>query len=382
MAKDTLVEINVERLRYLLKLYSLSEVELLSILNEDGHKRALTSEEIFSGQIPISLLKRIDKVFNKGIYYYVDFSPIQQEKHTSIVFRKQQFGSPLNLEARKTVDRFETLKRMLDTYSVLADVRFERQLPSYTLNDDARATAKAVREVLAMRSHSDEKSHLKFIINQLAKQNVYVFEYVEATNKKDKSNVEGFFIAPNVIVIKRQQGKLKRELFTLAHELGHCLINEEEVENVSDELSLGLSEIEKWCNDFAFYFLIGDDAEKLDGLLYASAKNDYATDMVKSLSEKTHVSMLAIYTRLVIEKKMSQDDYALVRGGIMSSVKRAESERKRLQENSDITMSPPRPIISNLFRDTMQCALYRGVIDEATFCHQLNIKPERINAYL
>ena len=120
----------------------------------------------------------------------------------------------------------------------------------------------------------------------------------------------------------------------------------------------------------------------MDGLLYASAKNDYATDMVKSLSEKTHVSMLAIYTRLVIEKKMSQDDYALVRGGIMSSVKRAESERKRLQENSDITMSPPRPIISNLFRDTMQCALYRGVIDEATFCHQLNIKPERINAYL
>ena len=365
MAKDTLVEINVERLRYLLKLYSLSEVELLSILNEDGHKRALTSEDLFSGQIPISLLKRIDKVFNKGIYYYVDFSPIQQEKHTSIFFRKQQFGSPLNLEARKTVDRFETLKRMLDTYSVLADVNFERTLPSYTLNDDARATAKAVREVLAMRNHSDEKSHLKFIINQLAKQNVYVFEYVEATNKKDKSNVEGFFIAPNVIVIKRQQGKLKRELFTLAHELGHCLINEEEVENVSDELSSGLSEIEKWCNDFAFYFLIGDDAEKLDGLLYASAKNDYATDMVKSLSEKSH-----------------QDDYALVRGGIMSSVKRAESERKRLQENSDITMSPPRPIISNLFRDTMQCALYRGVIDEATFCHQLNIKPERINAYL
>ena len=43
MAKDTLVEINVERLRYLLKLYSLSEVELLSILNEDGHKRAFPS---------------------------------------------------------------------------------------------------------------------------------------------------------------------------------------------------------------------------------------------------------------------------------------------------------------------------------------------------
>jgi Zn-dependent peptidase ImmA (M78 family) len=382
MTKDTIVEINVERLRYLLKLYNLSEAELLSILNEDGHKRTLSSEDIFSGKITISLLKRIDKVFNKGMYYYVDFSPIPQESHISIFFRKQNFGNPLNLEARKIVDRFETLKRMLDTYSALADVSFERQLPSYTLNDDARVTAKVVREVLSMRNHSDEKSHLKFIINQLAKQNIYVFEYVEAANKKEKSNVEGFFIAPNVIVIKRQQGKLKRELFTLAHELGHCLLNEEEVENVSDELSSDLSEIEKWCNEFAFYFLIGEEAEKLDGLLYANEKNDYATDMVKSLSEKTHVSMLAIYTRLVIDKKMSQLDYNMMRGVIMAAIRRSDDERKRLQANSDITMSPPRPIISDLFRDTMQCALYRGVIDETTFCHQLNVKPERINSYL
>lgn len=382
MIKDNIIEINLDRLKYLLRLYNLSDAELLSILNEDGHKREITSEEIFSGEISMSLLKRVDKIFNKGLYYYIDFSPIQQESHSSIFFRKQSFGSPLNLEARKVVDKFETLKKMLDTYSVLADVKFERSLSSYTLNDDAREIAIAVREVLSMRNHVDEKSHLKYIINQLAKENVYVFEYVEAFNKKYKSNVEGFYIAPNVIVIKRQQGRLKRELFTLAHELGHCLINVEEVENVSDELTSGLSDIEKWCNDFAFYFLIGDEAAKLDNLLYASVKNDYATDMVKAISEKTHVSMLAIYTRLVIDKKMSQDDYSLVRGGIMAAVRRSETERKRQLESSNTIMSPPRPIISNLFRDTMQCALYRGVIDEATFCNQLNVKPENIKTYL
>ncbi|MBO6254138.1 MAG: ImmA/IrrE family metallo-endopeptidase, partial [Bacteroidaceae bacterium] len=381
MSKDNTVEINIERLHYLLRLYGMSEEEFLVMLNS-GYKRELSREEVFTEVLPMSLLKRIDKVFNKGIYYYVDFSPLTQENHSSIFFRKQSFKGQLNFEARKTVDRFESLKKTLDTYSMLADVRFERILPTFSVKDDARKTATKVREMLEIRNHKDVKKHLEFLINQLAKLNVYVFEYVEHANKKEKSNIEGFFIAPNVIVVKRQQGRLKRELFTLAHELGHCLINAEEVENVSDEFSTGLSEIEKWCNDFAFYLLMGEEALKLDNLLYANAKNDYAHDMVNSISETTHVSMLAIYTRLVIDKKMSQDDYSLVRGGIMANVKHAEQKKRQEMAESNAPVTPPRPIISNLFRDTMQCALYRGVIDEATFCQQLNVKPERMEAYL
>ena len=381
MAKDNIIEINLERLRYLLRLFGLSEIEFMSMLNS-GYKRELSREEVFTNEIPLPLLKRIDKIFNKGIYYYIDFSPVNHGSHASIFFRKQSFNGQLNLEARKMVDKFETLKNTLDTYNALADVTFDRLLPSYTVNDNPRETAKTISELLKMRNHKDEKEHLKFLINQLAKLNIYVFEYIETANKKNKSNVEGFFIAPNVIVVKRQQGKLKRELFTLAHELGHCLINVEEVENVSDELSSGLTEIEKWCNDFAFYLLIGEDAVKLDGLKYANANNDYAHDMIKRISDETHVSMLAIYTRLVIEKKMTQDDYSLVRGGIMANVRRAEEKRKMETADGNLVISSPRPIISNLFRDTMQCALYRGVIDEATFCQQLNVKPERMEAYL
>lgn len=381
MTKDNLIEINLERLYYLLRLFGLTEDVFLTMLNS-GYKRELSREEVFTTRISVSLLKRIDKIFNKGIYYYIDFSPINHGSHSSIFFRKQSFNGQINLEARKMVDKFETLKNTLDTYNALADVTFERMLPSYTVKDNPRETAKAISELIKMRNHKDEKDHLKFLINQLAKFNIYVFEYIETANKKYKSNVEGFFIAPNVIVVKRQQGKLKRELFTLAHELGHCLINVEEVENVSDELLSGLTDVEKWCNDFAFYLLIGEDAVKLDGLKYANANNDYAHDMIKRISDETHVSMLAIYTRLVIEKKMTQDDYSLVRGSIMASVRRAEEKRKMENADGNSVMSSPRPIISNLFRDTMQCAFYRGVIDEATFCQHLNIKPEKMEAYL
>lgn len=381
MGKDNIVEINNERLRYLLGLYNLSDESFMSMLN-DGYKRKINQSEVFSGRISLHILKRIDRIFNRGLYYYIDFSPMPQNAHASIFFRKQDFNGDLNFEARKTVDKFETLKRTLDTYSVLADVSFERKLPSFTVKDDARQVAMSIRELLAVRNHKDEKYHLVNIINQLGKMNVYVFEYVEAVNKRQKSNVEGFFISPNVIVVKRLQGQLKRELFTLAHELGHCLLNAEEVENVSDELTVGLSDIEKWCNDFAFYFLIGDEVSKLDVLAYANTANDYAHSMVRDISNATHVSMLAIYTRLVIDKKMSQEDYALVRNGIMANVRKQNELRKLKAADSNVVMAAPKPIISNLFRDTMQCALYKGVIDNATFCQQLNVKPEKMEYYL
>ncbi|WP_086543530.1 ImmA/IrrE family metallo-endopeptidase [Algoriphagus antarcticus] len=77
---------------------------------------------------------------------------------------------------------------------------------------------------------------------------------------KQKSNIDGFFIKPNVIVLRRNQDYFKWEIFTLAHELGHYILNQEEVESIYfDQLVLGAtSKIEAWCYTFAFAFLAGD----------------------------------------------------------------------------------------------------------------------------
>ena len=52
---------------------------------------------------------------------------------------------------------------------------------------------------------------------------LFVFEYIETWNKKEKTNIDGFYLKPNVIVLKHHK-HYKREIFTLAHELGHCLL--------------------------------------------------------------------------------------------------------------------------------------------------------------
>ena len=103
------VEINIERLHYLLRLFKISEEEFLSMLNV-GKKREYKKEEVFTDKIQLPLLKRIDAIFKKGLYYYIDFSPLPAEDRASIFFRKQEFNGSINLEARRVVDRFESLK--------------------------------------------------------------------------------------------------------------------------------------------------------------------------------------------------------------------------------------------------------------------------------
>lgn len=104
------------------------------------------------------------------------------------------------------------------------------------------------------------KEFLRALISKFAEKNILVFEFVETWNKKEKANIDGFYLAPNVIVLKRHQSSFRREIFTLIHELGHYLLNEEEIEelDISNFANNKLSDIERWCNDFAYYFLVGD----------------------------------------------------------------------------------------------------------------------------
>lgn len=69
------VEINKERIDYLLALYRMSEESLLSILNE-GRKRKIQKDNILCNVIDLSLLKKVDKIFDKGLDFYRDFSPL------------------------------------------------------------------------------------------------------------------------------------------------------------------------------------------------------------------------------------------------------------------------------------------------------------------
>src|SRR5690606_27357946 len=119
------VEINISRLKYLLSLYGLGDSEFLKIIS-DGLKKELLHTEIFSDYIKLVNLKRIDRIFNKGISYYLDPSDPVKTDNASIFFRKKVFHSDLNLKSKKIVNEYEDLKHHISSICKLADIEKPR----------------------------------------------------------------------------------------------------------------------------------------------------------------------------------------------------------------------------------------------------------------
>lgn len=383
------IEHNISRIDYLLKLYRITLKELLEKISE-GLKNPITKDDLYSSEIKISHLKKIDKIFNKGLEYYINPRPISENKDASIFFRKDKFNSDLNIGAKKIVNQFEDLKNSLTAISKLSDIRFERKIPIFSIKDNPRKVAQEIRDLLYPNEFSPIlRDFLKELISKFAENNIMVFEFIETWNKKDTANINGFYLNPNVIVLKRQQKSFRREIFTLIHELGHYLLNEEEIEEV-DVKSISrkdLSKIENWCNEFSYFFLAGNYANTIEKLNKADSSNDYHFDLIQKISKETNLSTLALYTRLLYSKKISYKGYNNVKNELEELYRKKieeENRKKELDKISGIKKggSVPKPINSPLFVNTLQTALYGGVINEYDFCKKLNIKPEKIDKYI
>ncbi|HSH50922.1 MAG TPA: ImmA/IrrE family metallo-endopeptidase, partial [Bacteroidales bacterium] len=342
-----------------------------------------------SKEIKLSHLKRIDKFFNKGLHYYLDPKAPETSKEASIFFRKQTFNSVLNIGAKKIVNHFEEFKISLSAIAKLADLDLKRTFPYYSISSDPKSVANEVRRSLYPGFTSDLKEFLKLLISKFAENNILVFEFVETWNKKEKANIDGFFLSPNVIVLKRQQRFFRREIFTLIHELGHFLLDEEEIEKLDYDYfaQKNLSSVEKWCNDFSFYFLAGNYSSELDGLENAAPKNDYHNELIDNLSKKTNLSRIALYTRLLYQDKISQSNYDKIRKEFEENYKaklKEEEKQKEIEKELGIKREgrSPQPIKSPLLISTIQTAFYEGVLNEYEVCKQLNIKPEKIGEYI
>ncbi|MEK6476031.1 ImmA/IrrE family metallo-endopeptidase [Catalinimonas sp. 4WD22] len=382
------VEHNISRLRHLMQMYRLSEDDLLQVVSE-GLKKPLNWEDIFGNEITLNNLKRLDKLFNKGLHYYLDPAAPETSKDTSIFFRKQNFvTNELSFGAVKIVNEFEEQKLSLESIARLSDVEFTRIIQPYSTGNSPKEVAGAVRKLLYPQFTIHRRDFLKSFISNLADYNILVFEFVETWNKKEKANIDGFFLKPNAIVLKRHQA-FRREIFTLAHELGHYLLDEEEIERLeyNQMANRNLSGVERWCNDFAYFFLAGEYADILDALEKANSKNDYHFDTVEEISRNTHLSELALFTRLLYQNQLSATNYNKIKSDYdeRHRLREEEKEREKLllkEQGIEQRGAVPKPISSPLFISTIQSAYYEGILNEYEVSKRLKIKPEKLDQFI
>ena len=371
-----------------MKRFRVSEDEFFEMISRNL-KTPITREDVFTPEIKLSHLKRIADAFNKSIHFLLDPSPVLESPASSIFFRKDKFQTDLNIGSKKIVAEFEELKISLSAISKLSDFTLERKLPTYSTSDNPIDIVAEVRKYLYPKDVKRRpRDFLKDIIGLLGEHNIYVFEFVETWNKKEKANINGFYLKPNMIVLKRQQRAFRREIFTLAHELGHFLLEKEEIEDVSVSFDNKLSKIEDWCNKFAFYFLLGDLIVPFSKLPQANSSNDYHHKMVKLISDKTHLSVSAIYTNLLLSDKITQTNYWMIHNereqAFADKLQAEQKQKDRDKANGQKSSGgrAPQAIKSPLFIETMQLAYYEGVINEMEFCTRLKIKADKFDQYI
>lgn len=365
----------------------MTEEELLCAINKDL-KNKITWQDIYSNEIELNHLKRIDKVFNKGLFYYSDPTTPKKDASISIFFRKDSFTSDLNLGARQRVREFEEIKTQISALSKLSNFNLSRILPTFSVENDPKQIAFSLRNEILPSFVKGKRDFLKAFINKLGEKKIFVFEFVDTANKKEKAKIDGFFIKPNAIVLKRNQESLSRELFTLAHELGHYFLYAEDIDEISfEEINVEnhtISEIENWCNSFAYNLLLGDvNANELDNISHFDYKIDYGFDIVTSIADRTHLSQLAIFTNLFLQKKLVFEDYDNIREELFQKQQEwIESMRCRREKAIELGIEfqgrNPKPITADLVYSVYNRALNTGIISEYEYCTALKVKPTEI----
>ncbi len=377
--------LNSLRLKYLLKLYDLSNDALINLLNTSlkrDHYSASDLEKIFNGEIEVDLvfLKRLDKIFGKGLVWYISDEKPSSSAESSIFLRKSNFESTLSLKDRKLINSFEDQKFELMYLSKLVNYNLDRKIPNYNITTNPKAIANEIRdkfqaiEKRLFLSKDNPRDFLKKIITVIEDYNVIVLEFID-NSKKEKINFEGIFLKPNIIVLKRQQKYLKREIFTLMHEFAHFLINNEEIDFDAENKINKDSHIEKWCNDFSYFFLAGNYDTELNKLQFANkSTNNFYDEEISSFCSNTYLSKSAYYTRLKIINKISDKDYSEILESIRESIQKEnieraillEQEREMLKERGDKSFfTAPKPIRSKIVTDILRFNYASGNINQS-----------------
>jgi hypothetical protein len=109
--------------------------------------------------------------------------------------------------------------------------------------------------------------------------------------------------------------------------------------------------------------------------------------LIESISKRTHLSQIALFTKLLYQKKITQSNYNNIKADFDEKYRLRLEEEKKQRELDKLQGiqkggSTPKPMNSPLLISTIQTAFYEGVINEYDVCKTLNISPDKLEKYI
>lgn len=276
------------------------DIEKASKLSKIPIKKIKEFEETNNIKPSFKELKSLAKAYNKSLAELLLYKPIKQKplpKDRRTV--KSEEAGIFDLKTIKIVDRARSLLDSLLQLKKELGISIVKFSDNATLNDDPVITANKFRikwKLDELQNLPNSDAALEGFIEKIEELGVAVFQL-----PLTKDNLRGFSITDEeipIIVIKRGGEPATAKIFTLFHEVGHLLLNESGI----CDISFGSQQkIEKWCNTFASEILVPKSQ-----LLQNSIVKKYVSDGKKEWSSKDLIEIGNEFFvgRLVILKKL------------------------------------------------------------------------------
>jgi Zn-dependent peptidase ImmA (M78 family) len=305
----TIQSVNSDRIRWCLKDRGLTSAELASEINiEQGRLDA-----VLRGDAKPSLgqLKQIAKFFNRGLLFFVAGGPVKEEKLRTAGFRTVSNEYPELAPNIKAL--MERVERQRQVFIGLREELGEEQLGAFKApnvpRDDPRVAAASARRWLSLngeRSFTDYRRAIELKGVLVFQSNGYIGQWRVPT----ESEVAGFsiFHPQFPIIFVRKEDAPQRQLFTLAHELGHLLIHRAGSIDSKADLYASAGK-ERAANAFAGNLLVPDGS--LESIRYSEKPKspEKFDEWLRTPATKFGVSVEVILRRLLDAGRLNSREY-------------------------------------------------------------------------
>lgn len=251
-------------------------------------------------------LKYLDSLVKRGIpFFFLNKIP---EENVLPMFRKKHANVKLNPDTEIKLREYEELRNEIKYLLDEENVEFKRKLKIYSVEDNPKEVAGYIREIFSFNDIDIKRSKVKDVFEHIRRSieanNIFVFK-----NSLENSLRGCIFLndrLPPLILINSNDDK-NAEIFSLLHEFAHYLLNDEEL-----DIEEGIAHdknTEKWCNRFAYHFMIPEEVEKREGFNRNNKELLLDKENIRRISKEYKVSKHSLMFRFFNLRIISKEEY-------------------------------------------------------------------------
>lgn len=308
--KNFFVDVKPELLEWAIRTSGAEKTKILAncSITETKFKAWLdTTEKPTYGQIE-NLAKTVKRPIAA---FFLETPPLDKPKpkdYRKLPNKENQFDTKTLLAIRKARQLQAVSKNLLENINSAS----APEILQAHLSDNPEIIAKKVREQLSLDIEKIKKMTtpnqvFNYLRDVLEDKQVFVFQYSMPIN-----DARGFCLTDDypIVLVVNSKDKIQARVFTLAHELGHAILRETEIDIPSLKRDDTQGKIETWCNDFASSLILPQDSlqKELDKVI---ARNPNKLTQIQILAKTFNLSKGMIAYRLNKNGHLNQTDYSI-----------------------------------------------------------------------